>query len=352
MRTARHFRPLAGLLACGLLLTASSAAALDKIKLTRGPTINATIQEMDPREVTVKRTGGEIEKIPVNEIESISFDAEPPQMNMARSAASGGRHEEVLRTLEKLAGDMDKFHPRVQEDIRYYQALSGARLALGGSGDVRTAGAQLRDFVQKNPSHYRLLEATEVLGDLFTALERHDLAQQQYENLERGAPWNDIKMRARVAKAYSLRAQGKSDQALAEFESALTLVGAEPTPAVVAQSQAATLGKAACLADAGNHDQAVQLVESVIAAADPEQAELHARAYNTLGACLRKGGKTKEALLAYLHVDVLYPSVPQAHAEALRNLVDLWPAAGNPQRAVQAQETLKARYPNSPWAKG
>lgn len=334
------------------LAIASPAHALDKVKLTKGTTVNCTIQEMNPREVTVKRSNGTEEKIEVHDIESISFDAEPPQMNIVRSAAVGGRFEDVLRTLEKVGADMDKLSPNVQEDVLYYRALASARLALAGAGDISAAGPQMREFVQKHASSYHILEATEVLGDLFTALERHDLAQQQYEAVERGAPWNDVKMRARVAKGYALRAQGKSDIALKEFEAALTLAGDEKSPVLEAQRQAATLGKAVCLADDKQYDEAVKLVEAVIAAADPEQTELHARAYNTLGTCLRKAGKTKEALLAFLHVDVLYPTIPQAHAEALHNLAELWPTAGNPQRATQALETLKSRYPNSQWAKG
>ena len=84
--------------------------------------------------------------------------------------------------------------------------------------------------------------------------------------------------------------------------------------------------------------------EQVIAQASPEDAAVHARAYNVLGASLKKAGRTKEALLAYLHVDVLYASQAQAHAEALRNLAELWSAVNQPQRAAQALQTLQDRY--------
>lgn len=350
MRTTRF-----GFLAAGLSLAAvliSPAFATDKVKLLKGLTVTGTLEEMSPREVKVRRPGGDVETIPVNEIEAVGFDAEPPQMNAARTAAQAGRYEDVLKTLEKLAADSEKLSPNVQQDVQFYQAYAAARLALTGSGDIRTAGQQMHDFVQRNPNNYHLLVAHELLGDLLTAIDKHDAAQQEYEAVESGAPWNDVKMRARIAKAHALRSQGKSDLALKEFESALDLAKGEKTPGIESQRQAATLGKAACLADAKQYDEAVKLVESIISTADPEQAELHARAYNTLGTCLRMAGKNKDALMAFLHVDILYPSISQAHAEALRNLVDLWPTVGQPQRAVQAQETLKARYPNSQWAKG
>ena len=41
----------------------------------------------------------------------------------------------------------------------------------------------------------------------------------------------------------------------------------------------------------------------------------------------------------------------QAHAEALWNLAKLWNDIGKAERAVQATQLLKDRYPSSPWAK-
>ena len=86
------------------------------------------------------------------------------------------------------------------------------------------------------------------------------------------------------------------------------------------QKLSATFGKAISLAETGNVDEAVGTSRKVIQDADPEEKELHARAYIALGKCYEKGGQTKGALLAYLHVDVLYATVPEAHAEALAHL--------------------------------
>ena len=66
------------------------------------------------------------------------------------------------------------------------------------------------------------------------------------------------------------------------------------------------------------------MIEQMIQDTDPEQKELQARAYNALGDCYERAGRTKDALLAFLHVDVLYSTVPDAHAEALSHLVKLW----------------------------
>ena len=98
-------------------------------------------------------------------------------------------------------------------------------------------------------------------------------------------------------------------------------------------------------------DGAIKLVEQVIADAAPEEAELHARAYNALGACYqKKPDAAKDALLAYLHVDVLYNTLPEEHAEALFHLANLWDKVGNAEEARRARANLTERYPGSVWA--
>ncbi len=121
--------------------------------------------------------------------------------------------------------------------------------------------------------------------------------------------------------------------------------------AAAAQRMAASLGKAAALIAAKRCNEAIKAAEEVLEKADPEDAPLMADAYNTLGNAQRQAGHTKEALLAFLHVDLLYAAVPEAHAEALFNLIDLWQQVHKTDRANRAEKTLMERYPESPWAK-
>lgn len=329
------------------------AAALDSIRTAKGTTINGTVQETSPREVVLKTSNGSVQRLPVNEIESIKFGGEPPQLNVARTAALGGRYEEALRSLEKLAQENKGLErAEVQQELLFLQAYCAARLALAGSGDVLAAGKQMHNFVQKYQNSYHFLEASETLGDLFTAIDKNDLAQHQYANVEKLASSNTMKMRARIAQGNALLAQGKWQEAQTAFDGAATLAGAENDPGIVRQRSLASLGRAICLAALDKPDEGAKLAEGVLSGADPEDAELCAKAYNSLGACLRKSGKPKDALLAYLHVDLLYPSQSLAHAEALKNLTELWPEIGNAKRAAEAHELLKTRYANTRWGKG
>jgi TolA-binding protein len=69
------------------------------------------------------------------------------------------------------------------------------------------------------------------------------------------------------------------------------------------------------------------------------------------GDCLKSQGKVKEAILAYLHVPVLFEKEKVALAEALYNLAVLWPRADQPERGLAAQQELQENYPDSPWTK-
>ena len=331
-------------------LLAASTRALDAVRTTKA-SLTGTIEKITPQEVSIRRSGNRVETVAVNEIISIRFDGEPPLLNSVRSQVRNGSYTGALATLERLKEEGKGLDgSRVTEEIEFYEIYATARLALGGGEDVREAGRRMAKFVSGHPQSHHFYQANETVGDLLVAVGLFDNALPYYDQLER-APWVDYKMRARAAKGRALRAQKKPKDAMQIFEAAITLAGDQDDPLILAQRQVSVLGKAACLADLERYDEAVTVVEGVIAAADPENAALHARSYNTLGTCLRKKGSHKEALLAFLHVDVLYFSEPEAHAEALKNLADLWLQANQPDRALAARQLLNERYKNSPWAK-
>jgi tetratricopeptide (TPR) repeat protein len=112
----------------------------------------------------------------------------------------------------------------------------------------------------------------------------------------------------------------------------------------------ATVGKAVCLAATGKPQEAIKLLEEIIAKQDPSDAKLFARVYNALGMSHMKLGKTKEAILAFLHTEVLYSGDPDTAAEAQYYLAKLWDEVHNPDRANRARATLRSSYGGSRWA--
>ena len=70
-----------------------------------------------------------------------------------------------------------------------------------------------------------------------------------------------------------------------------------------------------------------------------------ARIYNAQGASYEASGDTEGAILSYLHTHLMFSNQPDAHAEALKRLVELWPQVGKPERAAAARQELQQRYP-------
>jgi len=321
---------------------AAACWAFDSVKTTSS-TITGSVLQMSALEVIAEQ--GSVRKtVPVNEIESISYDNEPALLKSARLAVAAGNYEEAVASLDKIdaatAGRQE-----VAQDVEFYKALAAARMALAGNGDVKQAGRQMAGFVQKGSGNWHYLEACEIVGDLLVADQNYAAAETFYGYLAK-APWPDYKMRANVAIGRAQLAGGKAAEAQKSFEAALAIQA--PGAATEGYRQAATLGKARCLAEAGQSDEAVKLVEDVINRADPENSDLQADAYNALGIAYRKAGRPKDALLAFLHVDVLYFSSPRQHIEALENLNDLWMEVRKPERAADVARTLRDRYKVSP----
>jgi tetratricopeptide (TPR) repeat protein len=321
-----------------LCLAASTAFAADVVK-TKQSSVAGHVTQMSAVEVTVEQ-GAITKRIAVNEIEWIRYEEEPASMTTARTAIEAGRFEDAQTTLEKVnVAEIDR--AEVKQDVEFYKALVASRLALAGNTNIKEAGKLMAAFVRTNTGNYHYLQGCEMVGDLLVAVGNFAAAQQYYEQLGK-APWADYKMRANVAIGRSLLAEGKAAEAAKAFQAILD----SDSKGELAEQQklAATLGKARCLAEAKQIDEAIKLAEGIIAKADPEAVDVNAQAYNTLGVAYRKAGKPKDAVLAFLHTDTLYYAVPVYHIEALENLVQLWNELQKPERAAEATRTLTERY--------
>jgi tetratricopeptide (TPR) repeat protein len=319
--------------------------AADRVKLLAGNQSSGKITEISPTEITIE-LGATKKTFAVNEIDTVTFDAEPNELAQARIAVHAGRYSDAAALLNKLSKD-DVSRKEIAADVDFYKAYAAVRLALAGDGSKADAGRQLFAFEKAHKNSYHAYESSEALGDLFAALGKFDQAETYYNKLA-AAPWPDYKLRADVLVGRALVGQKAYDRALARFDDVLA-ADAKGKDAE-RQKLAAALGKAAALAGLGKSAEAIKSVEQVIAKADPENQELHARAYNILGNCYLAAGKKKDALLAFLHVDLLYARFPEQHAEALANLATLWADVDKADRAAQAQATLKEKYPGSVWA--
>lgn len=338
-----------GTAAALVAMAAPTAWSLDTLKKISGESLTGDTVRVSAGEVVFKKTGGSEERIPADQIDSIVYGTEPAQLRLIRTAVAQGNYEGALVPLSKLELPASA-RAEVKQDVEFYRAMATARLALLGAGDVREAGKLVRAFVDGNANSYHYLPANETLGDLFAAVGAYEPAIASYDKLTR-SPLPQYQVRGMLATGRALAAEQKYTDALARFDEAERIAASAGGGAMDSLKTAAILGKARSMAETGGHEEAIKLVESVLAQLSPEESELHAQAYVALGNAYRhQPDGDKNALLAYLHVDLLYSSNAAAHAEALYNLGVLWNQIGKPDRAAQATQMLKESYAGSVWA--
>jgi len=352
--TGARSRPVPAVVALLVALAAVAPGvvlgqAADRVILANGQAASGKVLAVSPTVIDLEGAGGETQKIPVETVREVQFGAEPQSLRTARGMLLRGRGGDALDEVGKIeADDLDGAEPLVLAEADFVRAAAAGRAVLDTGGDLAAAIKGVGAYLGKNGKSHHVFQMQELQGDLLSRAGKADEAMAAYSQLGTGP--GPVKVRAAVAKAALLLAQGKTDAALAEYESAVKLAGADK--ASESQRRAADLGKANCLSLQGKQEPAIQLVNQVIKDSSPEDKDLLARAYNVLGGIYRAvDGKEQDALISFLTVDLVYNTVPDSHAEALYNLGELWERGSQPERAREARQSLKTSYPVSPWAK-
>ncbi len=329
-------------------LAAAQAQQFDSVLGSRGTPTYGEITSMSPTEITISTNAGN-KQFAVNDIQRVTFKNEPRELRIARDGIKKGQLESARSTLDEISTS-DITRPEILQDIEFYKAYCDGRLALTGGGDKAAAVRALRAFEVNadNKNSYHYFEAMELLGDLAVALASYENAVDYYGKLGQ-APWAPYQLRANVLQASALVASGNYADAVKQYD--LVLAASLEDAEAREQKLYATLGKAVCLAQTGQAQDAIASVMTIIEENDSrDKPLLFARAYNALGTCYVKAGQPQDALLAFLHVDLLFNQTPEEHAEALYYLSDLWRTLNKAERAIQARSVLENRYSGSPWA--
>lgn len=334
------------------MLASSVAFAQDSITLDRrvkgASKVLGTISAVSPTEVTVASASGE-KTVPANQIARLTLSDDPAELRQARQSLLAGQYEQAVETLEKGALP-DTARDVLRQEWSYCLAMAKANLALRGSGDVQEALKLTADFLRKERDSFHFYPAVEVLGQLAEAAGKYDDAARYYQQL-RKAPWPDYALRPYILTARALRGQGKTAEAIEQYEEALKANATDQE--AIRQQTLSRIGRASCRAAAGaaEAEAAVTELEEIVAKNDPDDQELFAEAYLALGDAYRQLQRPMDASLAYLHIDLLFYSQRDAHAQALYYLTTLWPQLQQPDRAVEAKKLLNERYPGTVWSR-
>ena len=280
--------------------------------------------------------------IMAGDIRYVLFSDEPRELRSIRDAVAKGNYAKAEQTLARL--DMSKISGDLQEmDADFYRGYVVARRALQTGENQASAVKLMLAYVKSHPNSFHFFDAAEVLGELAMALGQDKEAVRYFGALSKSSS-ERIRTRGMSRLAEALLARGAYDEALKQYDAMLQAASDEDSRTT------ALLGKALCQAQLGSGADGVKTVEEIIAQTNPKKGEIMARAYNALGACYRADGKDNAAVLAYLHVDLLFSKHGVQHAESLYYLSSLWGKVGHADRAAQARETLQSKYGGSSWA--
>jgi len=342
---------LLGLVLCAAAAVPAAGQSIDRVRLLDRSEVTGEIAQVTPDMVEITDTrSGEKKKVPIETIRDVLIADEPDVLRNARGMLQRRDGTRALAEIETLSPqDTDGASELVLAEVDFVRAGAAAVRAIATGAEIEAAVKGLRGFLAKHARSHHTYEAWELLGDLLARAGSVGEATQAYGNLDKGPP--AVRVRATRAKAGLLFEQGEFAKAAEEYAKAVTIETKPDDLASVRQKRAADLGRARCVGREGKTADALTMIDAVVKAADPEDADTLAVAFNALGDTYRAGGKDQDALIAFLTVDLVYNTLPDSHAEALFNLAQLWDKAGNPERAREARQSLEGSYPDSPWTK-
>jgi tetratricopeptide (TPR) repeat protein len=288
----------------------------------------------------VVQLGATTTSVPTDVIQSIRYDGQSASFQLAEARETGGLLAEAAELFKKAAAESGaKPFPLQAALFREAQVLT--ELALVEPDRVKEATDKLARFVQAYPAsrHIVAARACQVRLQLhageFAAAET---AIAALARLPRGAE------RAAVLRARVLAKQDKHEAAIVELDK---LIASSPKGSE--RQRSAQLAKAESLAGMKQYKEAEKLVREIIKANPPEDFAAQAPAYNTLGDCLRAANRPTDALIAYLHTDLLYSKDKEEHPRALYQISNLFRQRKQDARADEYAQRLKQEYPRSPW---
>jgi tetratricopeptide (TPR) repeat protein len=288
----------------------------------------------------VVKLGANTTTVPTDQILSIRYDGQPATIQLAETRESGGQLAEAADLFKKAAGEAaDK--PLVVQTALFHEAAALTELALIEPERAKEAKDRLLRFVQAYPNGRHIVAARENLARLQLSGGDVKAAEATIAGL---AKLPKAAQRAAVLRAKLLAKQGSHAEAISELDHLISTLPDRST-----EQREARLAKAESLVGVKKFKEAEALVRQVIQAAPAEDVPAQAAAYNTLGDCLRAANRPKDALLAYLHTDLLYGKDKEEHPRALHQIERLFRLLKQDGRADEYAQRLRQEYPRSPW---
>ncbi len=360
VRNVARFAAASACVATAFFVAASSNAADVVRYLVKTDTgayeersAEGTITAVSPDGVSLDAQGKnapDANPIPTERVVWLQFQDAPMNLAAARVETEVGAWEEALEKLDDIgADDLDREkYPTIAAEVDWYRAYAALQLALNDAGSFKDGGSAMAKFVKEHSDSYRYYEAQQALGAAYYAMsERQTKKESKQDFLKRA---RDSYAVLENAASEEIQARGKLGLAkvafdLSEFDEAKKLFGevAERTEFDVESSEAKA-GLARTSARQGDVDEAVRILNELLEETPNDATLRQARIYNALGDVYADANRPYDAVLAYLHVDLLYPAARTERVAALKALVGQWRKLDREDRAQETIERLRDRF--------
>ncbi len=343
-----------GCLAWAVTLTGSLPAwAQDSVTYynraqKKDATVSGTIVVETPGKIVIRPTSGaakEVE-IPATDIRDVVYNLAPVLKNDYRIAVNreSGAEKDARASQRKqhLAEALTKYQGLLSKETsaaakRHFEFKVAKILAQQAADDPAQADAaleKLKKFKADHPEAWQISACTDLLARLLMDKKDWDGAQRVYQDLEKTPNLPpQLRQEANLKVAQVLvkaKKYPEAEQRLLEASKTIPPTGPERVRLQLALAE--------CQAASGKPDEAVKQLETILPQiTDPE---MKAQAYNSLGSCQEAAQRPKDALYAYLWVDVIYNQNRQEHAKAVYHLAKLFKEVKDDKRAEEYRNKL------------
>jgi hypothetical protein len=327
------FRAHTHLSAALLLVAASTATADDRVVLrdrgTKGT--NTLSGKIESESLGGIRIAGQL--VPIGEVVDVQYDMPPAlKLDYPRAVAAESRSPaEAIPLFEAILRQPTvQNNAAIKRHVEFRIAMLIAARADEGRDQLNKAVEALRKFKADNADTWQLLPLTRTLVrlDLDRDPPDYDAARKAYEDLA-AAPSSPAVLKAdcTLAAIDLLSLAGKADEAKQR---------AAGLPLTDPRSRVYQIGHGPPPAEAVKH-----LDELIDRTSD---RALKATAYNMLGDVYRRDAKTrKEAVYAYLWVDLIYNDDPAEVAKADARLATLFGELKDEDRAKRFRDKARGK---------